>query len=496
MEKTQIWKEYEKGKDYLESIGFYQRVKQCHDFVIGQQWDEMSSTKERPPCLNILAPIMKTSTSLVGQNLMTVQYQSLNYGKDREMLLAVCDMLNNMTKKLWEQLKLDMYMWEILEDSFISGDSFIYFYDSGDKNQNKVMCELLDTTNIVLGDEQQNDIQKQPYILITQKRRVEEVREIAKRNNVSQKEFEFLKSNEKIDLIAKFYKKNGTVCISRSTETVIVQPETQIKGLKRYPIAQYTWKKQKNSARGIGDIWDKIPNQISVNKSLYRLEQAVKSSAYPIKVYRAGAIDSSQVQKLDQPGASIAVKGSADMPVNVPISYLNPANISPYAQKYWQDLIFLTKDLAGAGDNLENINPEVASGAAIQAALEVRSLTVNMQVSSYKQFAEDIAWIWFDMLLAYNPNGIEITFDKKNYDGKYSRIVPVKTLKSLDVDIKVDATHIGSAWSAIKDMQLRDMLEKGFITFEEYVDSLGDDTTMPKDALKKIVASRKTEVLQ
>ena len=140
------------------------------------------------------------------------------------------------------------------------------------------------------------------------------------------------------------------------------------------------------------------------------MEQAVKNSAYPIKAYNRDLMENSQVAKLNQPGAAVAVKGNAGTIANA-VGYLQPANISPYAQSYWQDLITLTRDLSGAGDNLENVNPEQASGASIQAALDAKLLNVNMQVAAYRQFVEDIAWIWYEMYAAYNPNGLDVVID-------------------------------------------------------------------------------------
>ena len=57
------------------------------------------------------------------------------------------------------------------------------------------------------------------------------------------------------------------MCAWRSTKTVVYQPETRIEGMTLYPIAGYSWKPKKGSARGEGDVWDKIPNQISINKN-------------------------------------------------------------------------------------------------------------------------------------------------------------------------------------------------------------------------------------
>lgn len=500
---TDIWKDYQRGRDYLNSINLFDKVETCFNMVNGDQWKGLKYGKDRPPQLNILLPIMKSSTALVGQNVMNIEFTSMNYGTGREHLLEVTEMLNSHAKKTWERLKMDKLNWEILQDAYISGNSAYWFYDDANAKEGKIMVETLDTTNIMLGDEQQPDIQKQPYILVVQRKHIEDVKKLAESFGIDEHDINSIiadsdtemqingenevRGSQKVTVIAKLWKKNGIVHIMRATKTVVIQPETAVDGIKRYPIAMYTWKPRKGLARGDGDVWDKIPNQISINKSLFRMEQAVKNSAYPIKAYNRDLMDNNQVAKLNQPGAAVAVKGNAGTIANA-IGYLQPANISPYAKTYWQDLIQLTRDLSGAGDNLENVNPEQASGASIQAALDAKLLNVNMQVAAYRQFVEDIAWIWYEMFAAYNPNGLDVVIETEQ--GDVVRKIPQVDLLALKVDIKVDALPSTATHSAIKDAQLRSLLENNIITFEEYVSALADDSTMPVEAFKKIVEGR------
>ncbi len=504
---TAIWQDYQRGKDYLDSVGLFDRVEQCYNFVNGDQWQGRKYAGERPPQLNILMPMMKSATALVGQNTMTLNYTSNNYNRERAALLAVCDQLNDYARRQWEVLKLDTVMWECLQNAFISGDSFLYFYDDAKAKNGRILCEEIDTTNIMLGDEQQPDLQKQPYILIIQRKDINEIKAMAKANGVKPEDIEKIlpdsdtqlqingsvevKNNKKLTVVAKLWKAEGCVHIRRATKDVLIQPDTAIKNLTRYPIAKYSWNQRKGLARGDGGIWDKIPNQISINKALYRLEQAVKGSAYPIKAYRQTSMTRTQVEKLNQPGASIALNGSADAPVTNALGYIQPAAISPYAVSYWQDLIGLTRDLAGNGTNLNEVDPERASAVAIKAALETRQMNVNMQVATYRQFAEDIALIWFDMFIAYNPNGMVLTREQADENGSYIFTIPVEKLKALDVQIKIDVVNTSNTYSAIKDAQLKDLLDRNVITFEEYVDSLSADSLMPKEAFRHIVERRR-----
>ena len=62
----------------------------------------------------------------------------------------------------------------------IAGDAFLYFYEK----DGEVVCEQVDTTNVYFGNENERDLQKQPYIVIAFRQTVEQVRREAKQNGV------------------------------------------------------------------------------------------------------------------------------------------------------------------------------------------------------------------------------------------------------------------------------------------------------------------------
>ncbi len=497
---TDIWHDYQMGKDYLDSVNLFDRVETCHNFMNGDQWKGLKYGTERPPSLNILQPMMKSSTALVGHKQAVINHTSMNYGTARNSLLDVCRLLDRNAQQNWERLKMDKVIWDVLQDAYIAGDSFLYFYDDPTAERGLTLLEQIDTTSIMFADEQQPEIQKQPYVLIVQRKNVNEVKEMARENGVSEEEVESImpdsdtelqingdvevRNHLKVTLIAKLWKKEGRVHIARATRTVLVEPDTELP-ISRYPIAKYTWKLRKGLARGDGDVWDKIPNQISINKALYRLEQSVKNTSYPIKIYRQGAITPEQIERLSQPGASIAVKGSPDQGIPNIISYLQPASVNGVAITYWQQLMQYTRDLSGTGDNLENVNPEQASGTAIAQVREAKELNANMQTAAYKQFIEDVANIWYEMLVSYNPDGVVIY----NSDDQ-PVFISSQELMSAMVSIKISIVPTDSTYTAIKDYNLKELFASGAITFEEYVGSLDDTSSLPVTELQNIVKER------
>jgi len=514
---THIWKLYQAGKSYLSSENLFDRVEECHNMCLGDQWKGLKSGDARPAQLNVLLPIMKTATALVGQNNLNIYYSPMNLGAERKRLMSVCEKLNNHALKTWEHLKMDTMLWRVLQDAYIGGDSFVYFYD----NDGEIAVDQVDTTNIMFADEQNPTLQEQPYILIVQRRQVEDVKEEGKANGLNEAELAGIVPDDdtygqingetevslskKCLCVMKLWKEDGVVWFAKTTKNVIYVPPTKIDGLTLYPIAGYTWKPMKGKARGVGDVWDKIPNQLSINKNLYRFESAVKTSAFPHKVYDAAAINATEVKKLSYPDSNIAVRDSSGKGVANLLSYLQPANISPYARDIWLEIINLTRDLSGSGDNLVNVNPEQASGSAIMAARSAKELNVNMQMAAYKQFVEDIALIWYDMWQAYNPDGLVI--EKVSDDGNdrlevigvimtddediFSETISPEDMRTMRISVRIDVTAADAYSRAAQDASLKELFFNNVISFEEYVYALDDTSTMPKDKLTEILEERK-----
>lgn len=497
---TEAWRDYQRGMDYFHGVGLYDRAAECHRMVSGDQWAGLKAGDERPAAMNILAPIVKSMTAMVGQNTLSIHFSPLSLGPARERQAALCEKLDRYAARVWEQIKMDARLWEVLEDACISGDSFSYFY-----YRDGVMgMDLLDTVNVMLADEQNPDVESQPYLLLIQRRYVDDVRREAKENGVKDlsrilpdEDTELslgggaeVKNHQKCVSILKLWKEKGEVRFLKATKYLVYAPARTIAGLRRYPVAHYRWKPVKGGGRGWGDVWDKIPNQISINKNLYRFESSVKASAFPHKVYSRHALTDEDVKRLSYPDSNIGVDDRNFQGVSGLIGYLQPASISPHAKDIWQECITLTRELAGAGDNLENIDPEQASGTAINAAREAKALSLNMQTAACRQFVEDMARIWYALWTAYNPDGLPVLY--RADDGtEITETIPADELRAMDVDVRVDVSPKNPFSKLAHEAALLQLFQAGAITFPEYVEALDEDSNVPKDKLMDILEKRR-----
>lgn len=504
---TDVWNEYQRGVDYNHRQNLYEKSDKNFKFYLGNQWENAKLGGIQPITLNIIQSIVKYKVGVVKTNSYQIYFSSETYETDeqRRKMQDLCDSLNRFANRVWEKNQVDRVVENCVDDACIDSEGIIYFYE----DNGNIVPEQVDKTNIYYGNENDDNIQTQPYIIISFRRTVEEVKAEAKANGMSDEEIEKIVSDEEyheqagkdkrtdeispmcLELL-KLYKKDGTVWMKKCTRLATIVKDTDLK-IKLYPVAHYLWIRVKGSARGQGEVEYIIPNQIEINKTATRRDLAVKLGAFPKLVANTKYIRNTKA--LNSVGTTIEVNELNADDVNKVVNYLKPAQMSTDAYNLQKELIDDTQNLAGAGDNVTgNVDPTQTSGKAILAVQQASQQPINSQVKAYKTFIEDIAKIWFEMLKAYSVDGIRLTKEEKDYanDTTYDTqyILSYDELEKLELDIKIDITPKSPYDKYAMEMSLENLLGAGQITFEEYVNALPEDSTMPKTKLKEILKTR------
>jgi hypothetical protein len=168
--------------------------------------------------------------------------------------------------------------------------------------------------------------------------------------------------------------------------------------------------------------------------------------------------------------------------------------MSPDVKQLQEDLINVTRDLAGAGDTATGqVNPESASGRAILAVQQASQAPMTEQKESYKNFIEDIARIWLEYLIVYSVDGVnleeEVTDEITGEDVIQLVNVPQATLKQLQATVKIDVTPKGVYDKFAQEQTIENLLTQGFFTpqrvneLETYANVLDDDSVAPKQKI-------------
>ena len=212
------WKRYEKGKDYIRKKNLITRTNKNWNFYSGNQWEGIQSGGEQLPFLNFIKPTIKHKVSTVSQNNMVANYSD---AEGRDINAEIYEKLNARFAADWEKSNMDMELWSTMKDAAVTGDG-IQFYGTA----NVADMQRLSCTSMLYGDESDNKIQTQPYLIIEQRLPVDVVKKQAKENGLSEEEIALIRpDNETQDLIGNQDELDGDTADSESKVTCIIHME-------------------------------------------------------------------------------------------------------------------------------------------------------------------------------------------------------------------------------------------------------------------------------
>lgn len=196
---TKAFDYYDKGRAYNNSLvpNQYAMVNTNIEFFIGNQWlhiVESPAMRKLPrPVFNIIKRITSLFVASLTSSNTTISFEpmSLNDGEnmaDPETNASVYATAE--VRNLLEKFKLDYRIRDALFDGAITGDYCAHFYWDPDaipfggafgEYRGEIQMELIDGINVMFGNPNICDVEKQPYILIVGRDTVENLREEADR---------------------------------------------------------------------------------------------------------------------------------------------------------------------------------------------------------------------------------------------------------------------------------------------------------------------------
>ena len=323
IQETPIWTLYEKGRNYHRQTGIYVDTDRNYRMYNGDQWGGAKLGDVEPVQKNFIKPIVKYKVSVIHDNLYAIVYSSQNYENRefRKQAEEYCDLLNGYAARIWERDKMDFKGRRVTKDAAINDEGILYV--DFDRENMTPVNEIVKKNDIYYGNENDDDIQSQPYILIRKRMPVVNAIELALKEGMSKDKIPmiigdtdtFEESGEAakteldsmVTVVYKMYKQDGTVRFSVATRWCEISEDVDT-GLSLYPVAHLCWEEKEGSARGEGEVRYLIPNQIEVNRTEVRRVLTVKYQAYPQKV-----VDISKVANpaaLNTVGGTICTNGT------------------------------------------------------------------------------------------------------------------------------------------------------------------------------------------
>ena len=528
-----LFNEYEKGVQYKASMGgrgMFEQDKINERFYAGDQWHGAKCGADRPLVRhNVIRRIGDYKISMIAGAPLSVCYSAEGVPEttdiknraealrgraragetleqfeeagqpDAEEIALVMSALNDYFKATAERVRLDDLKHDALKSAYLTGTGILYTYWDpdirtglyADEGRTKaitgdIACELLDVENVYFGDPSRDDVESQPYIILAQRRSVEELRREAKRSRRPEADIQAIKpdnteymagdraDNEPTDsknctVLTRLWKewdKEGReykVMAMRAVRGAVIRQPWDLK-VRRYPLAKFSWDKRKGSIYGDTELTYLIPNQIAINRMVTASVWAVMVMGMPLMVVNNEVVPQAIT---NDPGQIIRVNGTGEE-VNSAVRYVVPPNFSPNYDNSVNSLISNTMTHAGANDAaLGDVNPDNTS--AIIALREAAAQPLQPYQNAFYAFMEDVARIWAEFwLILYGRRSLKIT-DRTGtwylpFDGeRYRRL-------ALSVRVEVGASPLWSETETIRTLD--NLLDRQIITVEQYLQRL------------------------
>lgn len=529
---NEIFEEYRAAHDYKNSIGdrgIYDQSRMNERFYVGDQWRGVQAGNTRPLVRrNIIkrigeykisalcaAPVainysadgvpdtsdMKTDKRQIEQDM----YQGMlpNDSPTPEEIAVVMSALSDYQTATAERVKFNEKTEQMAKSAYISGTAFLYTYwdgtvetglfaDNGKTQpiRGDINCEVLNVVNVNLGDPNNDDIQSQPYITISQRKPIEEVKREAKRNR--QTEEIDADSNDAYDINAgdwgekepsdssrvtvltkfwKEYEEDTHICrvkAIRVTENTVVRKEWDL-GIRLYPLAKFVWERRFSCGYGDSEVTYLIPNQIAINRALSAAVWGAMMTGMPKMIVNTDLVRDTVT---NDPGQVLRINAGQDYDVQRAIGYVHPPQFSAQFQNLVTDIANNTLSDSGANDAaLGNIRPDNAS--AIIAMREAALQPMQIYQNRFYSTIEDVARIWADFWLnMYDRRPLKIQ------DKNGTRYLPFEAARyrNLVVNARVDVGASTLWGEAVVVSSLGNLLQMGIITPQQYLQRIPKNT--------------------
>ena len=171
------WKYYEYGRQYNNSLvpNQYTMVNTNQEFFIGNQWlhmpDNEAMRRLAKPTFNIIKRVTSLFVASLTSSNTTVNFEPLSYQDDAEAAAFATAEVRN----LLEKFKLDYRIRDALFDGAITGDYAAHFFWNPEARpyggafgeyKGEIEMEMLDGINVMFGNPNCSEVEKQPYLLI------------------------------------------------------------------------------------------------------------------------------------------------------------------------------------------------------------------------------------------------------------------------------------------------------------------------------------------
>lgn len=520
----EIWKQYQDGVKYQQSMGFTTDFPKFISFKEGDQWAAVTeNTKNLPrPVFNITEMFIRAKRAAITNQGLSLTYTPLEVFDDEEQQAKAEQGAKDFTdfaKIMWENLDQEELNNEFVDDSVTVGTGILHYYWNSNKKggnqlkwQGDMEGEVLDPLNVFFANPHRRKVQEQEWIIIQDRLTVKAVQEMARQEGVPEElvrligadnnesgeytsETKEVTDNDKITVLIKYFKKDGAVYYSKSIANMVIVDDRlltpEVEGLSYkmslYPIAIMPCIRRKKCIYGLGYAQDVI----AVNKALNQLNGMELLNAIqcgnPAVVVTPNAIR----QKLTNQGGQIITDYSPD---GNGIRYLQPPAFSTIFSRLGNEMFELVRTTTGVTDvsTGETLGANMAASAIIALQNQAKTPIKELQ-NRYFSAIKEVGDIWLEFFKAYYNTDRNTAVE--NEEGKVeNRIFNGSQYADIDYKLKVEVA-VATDKETLAVSLLDSMRQREDINKEQYVELMPDAAMPFKTQIKDIWAKEKQDIL-
>lgn len=491
-----IWKQYCAGLDFNNKLRLVENVANNENFFIGKQWEGVVSNGLPTPVFNILKQIVLHQVATITSDNFTISATPLRASANDKRLEMASQVVNSELRALFKVNKLPNLSRIMMRNAAVDGDGCMFTYFDPDAPtgldgiKGAIKTEIVDNTRVLFGNPNSRNVQSQPYIIIWKRRQIDDVKDEARANGLSEEEIQNISADtddnnsrmdsyvdDKCTVLTKLWrdKKTGTIWGCEVTKGAVIRKPYDVR-IKSYPVTWICWDYVQECYHGQALITGLIPNQEFINKAYAMAMLSQMTSAFPTKLF-----DRTRVTKwTNQVGAQIAVDGSVEGVAKI----LEPAQISPQIAQFINSTIENTQSLTGAtAAALGNTRPDNTS--AIIALQRAAAIPAEITKQNLYECLEDLGRIYIEFMAAYYGTrpvdipaavavGDEIAQFANANVGMMQQEFDFAQLEDCPMTIGLDV-GASSYWSEVASMQtLENLLQLGLITVADFLERIPD----------------------
>lgn len=530
---AKILEDFDRVQRYQGSMGFTRKFPQYVDFYEGRQWPAPTkNTQGLPrPVLNVTKMICRNKRSAILSVPTRIVYHAESFDAGGQMALT----FNRFADYIQKEMRLSEADKLAIHDGVVKGSYFYHFYwdataEGLDANMaGALRVEVIEPLKIGFSNPAERDEQKQEWILIISRERVSRVKQMADKGV----DLDRITSDERVadgytvveqagdelcTVLTRYFRQNGEVFFERATKSVLLQAPRALTpsvktvlgeesaAVKRrparlYPIVAGAYEPREGSIFGIGEVEGIINNQKAINQHVAMSLYDAQQSAWSKWVVMPNALGGQRIT--NEPGQVLTDYSKTGNG----IKRLTPQALLSRPMELVESLVALTRASTGA--------TEVMTGEAIGANMS--GAAIAQLQSQAQQPVEELRERFWDVKrrqgevlaqffrLCYHDE--PYVFEEKRGDASLEATaegVPEMAedrftgaeFEAMRFDVVVETVR-GSKSSNAGDINLLDnLLARGAIDVDTYIEAYPDDAISNKTALREALLRGKNGQLQ